>query len=172
MAVIEKQRNPAGSTRPADPAVEREIEALIRLAARCADEQRFLDWMDLFTDDGRYGAITHENFLSTGLHLFKDYGKRALHERVSFLMGLWQVPRAKTLHLVTNTEVELEAAGDQAAAVSNFLMTRTADMEHAKLHACGKYLDRFEKRDGRWLFSERIVVVDSNLLPAEFTELL
>lgn len=171
MAVAEKERV-AGSTASADPAAEREILALIRRAARCADEQRFLDWMDLFTDDGRYGAITHENFGATGLHLFKDYGKRALHERVSFLMGLWQVPRAKTLHLVTNTEVEVDASGQKASAVSNFLMTRTADMEHAKLHACGRYLDKFEKADGRWLFSERIVVVDSNLLPAEFTELL
>jgi 3-phenylpropionate/cinnamic acid dioxygenase small subunit len=171
MAVTEKERSPA-ATSPADPSVEREILTLIRQAARCADEQRFLDWMDLFTDDGRYGAITHENFASTGLHLFKDNGKRALHERVSFLMGLWQVPRAKTLHLITNTEVEADASGQRATAASNFLMTRTADMEHAKLHACGRYLDRFEKQGGRWLFSERIVVVDSNLLPAEFTELL
>lgn len=159
-------------TASVDPAVEREILGLIRRAARLADEQKFLEWMDLFSEDGRYGAITHENFASTGLHLFKDNGKRALHERVSFLMGLWQVPRAKTLHLVTNTEVEAGPSADTAKAVSNFLMTRTADMEHAKLHACGRYLDQFERRDGRWLFSERIVVVDSNLLPAEFTELL
>lgn len=172
MSVTEKERSAATSTAPADPAVEREILALIRLSARCVDEQRFLDWMDLFADDGRYGAITNENFGTTGLHLFKDHGKPALHERVSFLMGLWQVPRAKTLHLVTNTEVEVDASGQKASAVSNFLMTRTADMEHAKLHACGRYLDKFEKKDGRWLFSERIVVVDSNLLPAEFTELL
>jgi 3-phenylpropionate/cinnamic acid dioxygenase small subunit len=170
MAVTEKER--AASSAAADPATEREILALIRRAARLADEQRFLEWMDLFTDEARYGAITYENWNSTGLHLFKDNGKRSLHERVSFLMGLWQVPRAKTLHLVTNTEIELDPSGSAASASSNFLMTRTADMEHAKLHACGRYLDRFERRGGSWMFSERIVVVDSNLLPAEFTELL
>lgn len=171
MAVTEKERS-AASAASSDPVVEREILALIRRAARLADEQKFLEWMDLFAEDSRYGAITHENFNTTGLHLFKDYGKRALHERVSFLMGLWQVPRAKTLHLVTNTEVEVDSAANTASAASNFLMTRTAEMEHAKLHACGRYLDRFERREGRWFFSERIVVVDSALLPAEFTELL
>lgn len=158
------------SATPADQAAERAINALILRAARLADEQKFVEWMDLFVDECRYSAITQENHLLNGLCLYTDIGKRALHERVAWLMGLWQVPRGKTLHLVTN--IEIECRGDQASAESYFLLTRTGDMEHTKLHAAGRYSDKFERVDGAWKFKERRAIVDSNLLPAEFTELL
>lgn len=154
------------------PAQQSDIVALIHRAARLTDEQKFLDWMDLFTADGVYAGITNENYVNTGLYLFKDKGKPALHERVAFLKGLWQVPRGKTLHLVTNIEVDIDPSGDTATAASYFIMTRTADMEHSKLHACGRYFDRFACSEGQWYFSERLVVVDSNMLPGEFTDLL
>jgi 3-phenylpropionate/cinnamic acid dioxygenase small subunit len=153
-------------------AAEREITKLIHRYARLVDEQCFLEWMDLFAEDGVYAAITHENFSTTGLHLFKDRGKRALHERVAFLMGLWQSPRGKTRHLITNLEIEVGASGETAAALSNFLITRTAEFEHASLYACGQYRDEFERRGGDWVFKQRLVIVDSNLLPSEFTEIL
>jgi 3-phenylpropionate/cinnamic acid dioxygenase small subunit len=154
----------------ADLATERAIGALILRAARLADEQRYLDWMDLFVEDCRYSAITQENHAALGLCLYTDIGKRALHERVAWLMRLWQTPRGKTLHMVGN--LEIEAKGDAAAASSSFLITRTGELEHSKLYACGRYNDRLERRDGVWLFKERQVIVDSNMLPSEFTELL
>ena len=152
--------------------LERAIVALVHRAAAAADERRYLDWMDLFADDGIYSAITNENLAYKGLRLFKDVGRAALHERVAFLMGLLQVPRGKTLHLVGNIVVAAGDGPDEAGATSNFIITRTADLEHSQLHAAGQYRDRFRRQDGRWLFQERLVVVDSNLLPPEFTELL
>lgn len=150
---------------------ERQIVSLIHRAARLADERRFLEWMELFAPDGVYAAITWENLNHKGLYLFKDIGRLALQERVGFLMGFWQVPRARTLHLVGNIELT-SLEDDSAAALSNFIITRTADLEHSELHASGQYRDRFVRAEGRWLFAEREVVVDSNLLPPEFTELL
>lgn len=155
-----------------DPVAEREIIALMLRAARLVDEKKYLEWLDLFAEDGQYGAVTHENLSTGGLHLFKDRSKEAIHERVSFLMGLWQVPRGKTVHLVTNMELEIAADGRAATARSNFLITRTADLEHTKLHASGHYRDKFVRRDGVWYFAERVAIVDSNLLPADFTEVL
>jgi 3-phenylpropionate/cinnamic acid dioxygenase small subunit len=155
-----------------DLATERAVVALIYRAARLSDEQRYLDWMELFASDAEYSAITNENLAYKGLRLFRDIGKPALHERVAFLMGLLQVPRGKTIHLVSNIEVSDGDVPDTARAVSNFIITRTADMEHTVLHAAGRYLDRFERRDGAWLFKGRLAVVDSNMLPPEFTELL
>ena len=40
------------------------------------------------------------------------------------------------------------------------------------LHAAGRYIDRFERHGGAWRIRDRLVVVDSNMLPPEFTELL
>lgn len=155
-----------------DWATERAIVSLIYRAASASDEQRYLDWMDLFTRDGEYSAITYENKLRDGLRLFRDVGKSALHERVAFLMGLLQVPRGKTLHMISNIEVSQDETQNLVHAVSNFMVIRTADMEHSQLLAAGRYEDRFERYDDRWLFKEHFVIVDSNLLPAEFTELL
>ncbi len=151
--------------------VERAIIALINRAARLADEQRYLEWLELFGEAAEYSAITDENLKYRGLHLFRDKGRPAMLQRVAFQMGLLQVPRGKTLRLVTNIEVSQDADGEVSAA-SSFLITRTADLEHTVLHAAGRYHDRFERQGERWLFSERRAVVDTNLLPAEFTELL
>jgi hypothetical protein len=45
-------------------------------------------------------------------------------------------------------------------------------MEHSKLHACGQYRDTLQRHGAAWLFKSRQVIVDSNMLPAEFTDLL
>ncbi|MCC7274467.1 MAG: nuclear transport factor 2 family protein [Alphaproteobacteria bacterium] len=166
-------QNVAQAAAPANEyAIEKEIVALIHRVARYSDEKKFLEWMDLFAENAVYGGITSENYGETGLYLFRDKGKGALHERVAFLKGLWQVPRGKTLHLITNIEIEIDPSGLAASANSYFLMTRTGEMEHSKLHACGRYFDKFVFVDGAWLVGERTVVVDSNMLPGEFTDLL
>jgi 3-phenylpropionate/cinnamic acid dioxygenase small subunit len=157
---------------PADAETERAITQLLYRAARLADDRKFMDWMELFTDDGDYSAITHENLTHKGLRLFRDSGKQALYERVAYLMGVWQVPRGKTMRFVTNTEVSAGDTSDTVSATSNFLLTRTADLEHTVLHASGRYVDTFQRVDGAWRIKSRLVVVDSNLLPGEFTELL
>lgn len=153
-------------------AEERAITALINRYARLADDQKFMEWIELFTEDGVYSGITHENENDRGLYLFRDVGRRALHTRAAFLMGLWQAPRGKTVHLVSNLEIEVAADGKSASCLSNFIITRTGDMEQSRLHACGRYYDAFEKVGGAWLFKSRKAVVDTNILPAEFTELL
>jgi 3-phenylpropionate/cinnamic acid dioxygenase small subunit len=174
MTLVEEAARPktAAPAQPADLATERAIIQLIHRAARLADDQDFLGWMDLFADDGEYSAITNENLKYKGLRLFRDIGRAALHQRVAFLMGLWQVPRAKTTHLVGNVEVTAGESPDEASATSNFIVARTAEVEHTKLHAAGRCHDRFVRQGGAWRIKERLLVIDSNLLPAESTELL
>ena len=150
---------------------EKEIIALLHRAARLADERHFEEWVGLFSEDGSYSAITHENFHDQGLYLFKDDGIEALKERAIFLMGFWKVPRGKTLHTITNIEVE-PRDDDSVTARSYFTLFRTGDMEHSELHACGEYQDEFVHDNGQWLFKQRRVIVDSNVLPPKFTELL
>jgi anthranilate 1,2-dioxygenase small subunit len=152
-------------------AEERAITQLIHRAARLSDDQKFLEWMELFTEDGVYSAITRENRDTSGLYLFRDVGKRMLHMRAAFQMGLWQVPRGAMTHLVSNLQIEVEDAA-AASCVSNFIITRTGELEMTRLYASGRYYDRFQKVDGAWRFKVRDVVVDTNVLPAEGTELL
>jgi 3-phenylpropionate/cinnamic acid dioxygenase small subunit len=159
-------------TAAAEVETERAVTALIYKAARLTDDRDYVAWMELFTEDGEYSAVTYENLVYKGLRLFRDVGRNALYERVAYLMGVWQVPRAKTMHLVSNIEVGAGEDANSAQAVSNFIMTRTADLEHSVLHAAGRYIDRFERQGDAWRIRDRLVVVDSNMLPPEFTELL
>jgi len=170
---MQAEATPAAGTPPDgfELQLERQIRALILRTARLIDEQHYREWVDLFTPEAVYCAITHENLNDKGLYLFYDEGIHPIRERAAYLEGVWQVPRGKTLHTVTNIEVT-ELNGDSARARSYFVIYRTGDMEHSKLHACGEYRDSFVRQGDRWLFAERQVVVDSNLLPPEFTELL
>jgi 3-phenylpropionate/cinnamic acid dioxygenase small subunit len=169
---VKEKTAPAATGKAVDIILEeRAITQLINLAARLTDDQKFLEWMELFTEDGVYSGMTRENLGSTGLYLFRDVGKRMLHMRAAFQMGLWQAPRGALTHLVANLQIEVEDS-ETASCVSSFIIARTGELEMTKLYASGRYYDRFQKIDGAWRFKVRDVVVDTNILPAQGTELL
>jgi 3-phenylpropionate/cinnamic acid dioxygenase small subunit len=106
-----------GSSEPAPaadvPAVA-EVEALLYREARLLDENRYEDWQALFTEDARYwlpidgdgSDIDPERSISI---IYDDLARidervfRTLHTRV-----LDQNPRSRTVHMVSNVEVEPE----------------------------------------------------------------
>lgn len=148
-----------------------EIEKLFRTYCRLLDQGRFAEWVDLFTADGVYLVITHENLQDQGMLLLKDDGRDALKERAAFLMGYYQSERCKTLHTCCN--VELGAiSGNEATCNSYFVVYRTASDGFPQLHSCGEYRDRLFRENGRWVFRERLVVIDNETLPENFTDLL
>ncbi|RMG44976.1 MAG: hypothetical protein D6723_18805 [Acidobacteria bacterium] len=151
--------------------VEKEIEDLLYEYARLIDEQRYYDWIDLFTEDGSYSAITVENLKDQGLFLFKDDGKEALKERIAYLMGYWQVPRSPTLHLVSNLTVN-QLKESEAKCRSYYHIYRIGEDGVPQFYSCGVYEDLLVKHDGRWRFRQRKVIVYNNTLPPNFTELL
>lgn len=64
-------------------------------------------------------------------------------------------------HLITNHYVELN--GDKALGetyVTAVLRTRRVAGRQFDLSAVGRYLDRYERRDGGWRIAERTVVLD------------
>ena len=150
---------------------EGQIRALLFECARLVDHQQFREWLDLFTEDGSYSAITYENSQENGLYLFKDDGKESLKERVTFLMGFWQVGRAKTLHTLSNISVT-PVEEDEATASSYFVIYRTGDDGVTQFHACGEYEDHLVRQEGHWLFRKRKAIVDNGVLPSHFTDLI
>ena len=64
----------------------------------------------------------------------------------------------RTLHLITTHNCELD--GDVAHAESYFLYRALNRKPPFMNFATGRYLDRFERRAGRWAIAERICVVD------------
>ena len=70
-----------------------------------------------------------------------------------------QVPLIGQHHI---TNILIERVGDQAKVESYFIAFHPETTEAGAAHAlvCGRYLDRFEQRDGVWLIADRRVVLD------------
>ena len=73
------------------------------------------------------------------------------------------VPRLRSggrgVHQIGNILIELH--GDVAAVESSFLALQTnAYAPTLETFLCGRYLDRFERREGQWRIAERTVVYD------------
>jgi anthranilate 1,2-dioxygenase small subunit len=150
--------------------LETEIAKALYRYARTVDEQRFHDWLDMFTDDCQYAVTTYENYIDQGLYLFKE-DKEGMKLRAAHLLGVWQNARGKTLHTISNIDVT-EASEDEARVSSYLVVYRTVADGITQLHCCGQCDDLLVRREGQWLFKQRHVVVDNNLLPYNFTELL
>jgi hypothetical protein len=93
----------------------------------------------------------HGNFRGTGFE-FVDWAIERLARR----------PQVTT-HVVTNALIDLD--GESANVESYFIGVHViveADGRHVTHEFHGRYLDRFERRDGRWAISRRQVVHDWN----------
>lgn len=146
-----------------------EIAQLLYRSAELVDRRDYHGWYKLFTEDGVYGAYTFENLRSDGVALFVDRGLEQLKERAAFWLGMWQVGRSKTTHLVSN--ILFDSLNDKEASVrSRFLISRTGYDGQVTLHATGEYQDELVKTPDGWRFRQRRVVVDNETLPSNFTD--
>ncbi|HYP64097.1 MAG TPA: nuclear transport factor 2 family protein [Acidocella sp.] len=75
-----------------------------------------------------------------------------------YVMDVHGKKQERTLHHVTNHYCELD--GDVAHAESYFLFYSLNREAPLYTLVSGRYIDRFEKREGRWGIAERICVVD------------
>lgn len=69
-----------------------------------------------------------------------------------------QASWAGSQHHITNHIVEID--GDVANAETYFLVVSRRDNEETVGFVGGRYLDRFERRDGDWRIALRVVVID------------
>jgi hypothetical protein len=76
----------------------------------------------------------------------------------------WVVPGAdaitNTQHVLGQSVIEFD--GDAARAETQVISYHRVDMGAGERDTCigGRYLDRFERRDGRWLIAERTMLYD------------
>ncbi len=65
----------------------------------------------------------------------------------------------RRVHQISNVLIELQ--GDSAAVESSFLALQVAaDAPTLETFLCGRYVDRFERRNGDWRIAARTVVYD------------
>jgi hypothetical protein len=144
--------------------VEIDIRAVVEQLRVVADRQEIHEVVMRYSrgidrgDPAMIASVYHAGAIDRhGPHQFADAGTDIVALAVPRLDALAGVAQ----HHITNFLIELN--GDSADVESYFLAfqpTKLQDGTEVLSVIAGRYLDRFERRDGRWAIAERSVVVD------------
>ncbi len=92
--------------------------AFVLHEARLLDEQRYEQWLDLFTPDGWYwlpGDARHTDPLNQVAHLYDDHLLRQIRvRRVQSPQAFSQQPRGRCHHLMQLPQIEAGLAGEDS----------------------------------------------------------
>jgi 3-phenylpropionate/cinnamic acid dioxygenase small subunit len=146
---------------PAEVARRLELDALYADYAHCLDNDALEDWPAFFTEDCRYRITSAENF-DAGLPLGIVYAtsKAMLVDRVMALRKANIYEPQRYRHMISAIQIGAEQAGE-VAVVANLIVVRIMQDGAMILFAAGRYIDRVVRRDDRWKFARKDVVLDS-----------
>jgi anthranilate 1,2-dioxygenase small subunit len=146
---------------PAEIARRLELDALYADYAHCLDNDALEDWPDFFTEDCRYRITSAENF-DAGLPLGIVYAtsRAMLVDRVMALRKANIYEPQCYRHMIGAVQIGAEPAGE-VAVVANLIVVRIMQDGAMTLFAAGRYIDRVVRRDDRWKFARKDVVLDS-----------
>ena len=163
---------PLSAAAVVDPRLEavllrHEIETFNTLYAAALDEQRLMDWVELFDDNALYVVLSRENFernLPVGLIYCENKGM--IRDRAFALKETAMFAPRYMRHLIANLTVEAEASDGTIAARANYVVLQVLfDRPDATLHQVGTYYDRFRRTAKGFKLVERRCVYDNLLVP-------
>jgi ketosteroid isomerase-like protein len=125
------------------------ISALIYTYAERLDAGDFEGVAELFT---------HATFRSDA----RPDARRGRDEVLEVYRNTVQVYDGKpaTKHVTTNVTIDVEPGGQTATARSMFTVFQARPELPLQPIIAGRYHDRFARLDGRWCFTDRVVLVD------------
>ncbi len=134
--------------------------------AAALDEQRLLDWVEMFTDDAFYVVISRENAdhgMPVGL-IYCD-SKRMIYDRAFALEKTTMFAPRYLRHIIGNLQIVGESPDGGIRAQANYVLIQVLyDRPEAKLHQVGAYHDVFRRVDGMLKLAERRCIYDSLLI--------
>lgn len=164
-------------TRPAPAAADKDarLEALLlqhevttfnNVYAAALDEQRLMDWAELFTDDALYVILSRENHdrnLPVGLIYCENKGM--IRDRAFALKETAMFAPRYLRHMIANQMVGEESADGTITARANYVVLQVLyDRPDAKIHQVGTYYDTFRRVNGTLKLAERRCVYDNLLV--------
>ena len=146
--------------------LRQEIDEFNAAYAAALDEQRLLDWAEMFIDDAFYVVISRENAdrgLPVGL-IYCD-SKKMIHDRAFALEKTTMFAPRYLRHIIGNLQILGQEPNGDARARANYVLIQVLyDRPEAKLHQVGVYHDVFRRVDGALKLAERRCIYDSLLV--------
>lgn len=149
---------------------KREIEELLSREAHLLDQNRFDEWLKLFTDDVEYLIPLRENTQGdvepAGHPVMKD-DKNMMEMRVrKNATGLShvEIPRSMTAHMISNVVVEDSEKSGEMSVESTFLVRQLRKLRDEAWWS-GRRHDQLRPVDGSWRIARREVFLDATVLP-------
>lgn len=142
-----------------------EVEAFNEAYCSALDEQRLMDWAELFTQDGFYTIVSRENYdrkLPVGLIYCENRGM--IRDRAFALEKTAMFAPRYLRHMVSNLKVAQEADGTISASANYVVFQVLFDRPDASIHQVGRYVDRFHRTPGGLQLAARTCIYDSLLI--------
>jgi anthranilate 1,2-dioxygenase small subunit len=144
-----------------------EIETFNTVYAATLDDQRLMDWVELFTDDALYVVLSRENYdrsLPVGLIYCENKGM--IRDRAFALKETAMFAPRYLRHMIANLSVREEASDGTITARANYVVLQVLfDRPDATLHQVGTYYDKFRRTADGLRLAERRCVYDNLLVP-------
>lgn len=152
----------------------REAEKLVFREARLLDEDRFEEWLKLFTGDGIYSVPSDETADPAVETSIIHDDARQREKRVFQLRNrhLAQDPLSRTIHFVSNIEVEQAGAPDEVLVRCNALIAEMRPGDHQGLQRglaeprilpC-RCVYRLRRENDEWrIASKQVLLIDRDL---------
>jgi len=154
-----------------------EAEEFLYLESRLIDENRLEEWLKLFSDDGIYWIPSNENAdPETETSIIHD-DLLQLEKRIFQLRNkhLAQDPCSRTIHFISNVEVEKAETANAASIRCNTIVYEMRPGDHQQLQLGLADVRTFASRcyykllqqNGDWRISQKQVILINRDLPLE-----
>ncbi len=144
-------------------AIERELDALVHALARYQDESQFDQYLDCFTADGEYRIEVDAPEVRKTM-VWMNMSRDELEKRLNSLAAHeWQIVKVNEQTRQVTVDV-INVEDDRAQLSSTLSLFITDELGSTALYAVGRYDDRWEHQNGRWLLAQRVMKLKTRLL--------
>jgi anthranilate 1,2-dioxygenase small subunit len=144
-----------------------EIDEFNANYASALDDQRLMDWSEMFTEDANYVVLSRENHdrgMPVGLIYCEN--QAMIHDRAFALEKTAMFAPRYLRHVVSNTQIlDVTPAGEIKARANYVVLQVLFDRPDATLHQVGVYHDVFRPTASGLRLANRRCVYDNLLVP-------
>ncbi|SLN13133.1 aromatic-ring-hydroxylating dioxygenase subunit beta [Oceanibacterium hippocampi] len=126
------------------------------------DENELETWLEFFTDDAVYKAISRENWdLSLPLATMYCDGMAMLKDRVQAIRETAVFEPRSQRHFVSGVRLRGTEADGTILVQANYLVTEALSNRDPVVFSVGRYIDRVVRDDSGFRFREHCAVYDN-----------